>query len=177
MGSPLLHMTMNQAGQRENPTQALLKIDNLTVEFHTSAGTIIPNNHVSLWVDGGKTLGIVGESGSGKSVLCRSILRLIPTPPANIVGGNVWFEERNLLTLSEREMQAIRGVDIGMIFQDPMTGLNPVLKIGDQITESLRVHKGASKKEARETGIELLRQVGIPSPQQRFDEYPHSTLR
>ena len=173
MGSPLLHMTMNQPGQTEKPTQALLTIDNLTIEFHTNAGTIIPNNHVSLWVDQGKTLGIVGESGSGKSVLCRSILRLIPSPPAEIVSGEVWFEDRNLLTLSERQMQAIRGVDIGMIFQDPMTGLNPVLQIGDQITESLRVHKGTGKKEAREIGIELLRQVGIPSPQERFNEYPH----
>ena len=90
-----------------------------------------------------------------------------------LVSGEITFENHNLLTLSESEMQAIRGVEIGMIFQDPMTGLNPVLKIGDQITESLRVHKRLSKKDARSTGIELLRQVGIPSPQERFDEYPH----
>ncbi len=168
-----MQKSINQSGNTKNPTQALLKIDNLTIEFQTSAGTILPSYHISLWVDEGKTLGIVGESGSGKSVLCRSILRLIPSPPMRLVSGTIAFEERDLLSLSEAEMQAIRGVAIGMIFQDPMTGLNPVLKIGDQITESLRVHKGMSKKDARNTGIELLRQVGIPSPLERFDEYPH----
>jgi oligopeptide/dipeptide ABC transporter ATP-binding protein len=151
----------------------LLQINNLTIDFHTAAGTITPNKQVSLSVDAGKTLGIVGESGSGKSVLCRSILRLIPSPPAHLVEGEVWFGGRNLLTLNERQMQDIRGVEIGMIFQDPMTGLNPVIRIGDQITESLRVHKGMGKREARDSGLELLRQVGIPSPQKRFDEYPH----
>ncbi len=153
--------------------QPLLSVDHLTVELRTGAGTIAPSKNVTLWVDSGRTLGIVGESGSGKSVLCRSILRLIPSPPAHVVGGEITFEGRNLLALSEREMQTLRGVEIGMIFQDPMTGLNPVLTVGDQITEGLRVHKGTKKQEARDIGIQLLKQVGIPSPEQRFNEYPH----
>jgi peptide/nickel transport system ATP-binding protein len=151
----------------------LLKIQSFTTEFRTATGTIVANNGVSLSVQSRQILGIVGESGSGKSVLCRSILRLLPSPPAFVTGGEIWFSGQNLLTLSEREMRAIRGVDIGMIFQDPMTSLNPVWRIGDQITESLRVHKGIGRQEAREIGIELLRQVGIPSPNTRFDEYPH----
>lgn len=149
----------------------LLDVKHLTTEFQTAAGTIIANNQVSISVAPGKTLGIVGESGSGKSVLCRSILRILPS--AKTTGGEIWFNGRDMLTLSESEMQAIRGVEIGMIFQDPMTSLNPVWRIGDQITESLRVHKGVRGKQAREAGIELLRQVGIPSPQTRIDEYPH----
>jgi oligopeptide/dipeptide ABC transporter ATP-binding protein len=157
----------------QNGSAPLLRVDNLTTEFRTPSGTIVANDHVSLWVDAGKTLGIVGESGSGKSVLCRSILRLVPSPPAHTVGGEVWFDGRDLLTVSDSTMQTIRGIDIGMIFQDPMSSLNPVWRIGDQITESLRVHKGVSRKEAREVGIELLRQVGIPSPQTRVDDYPH----
>lgn len=151
----------------------ILKIQNFTTEFRTSAGTIEANKNVSLLVKHKQILGIVGESGSGKSVLCRSILRLIPSPPAYITGGEIEFDGQNLLALSESEMQAIRGVDIGMIFQDPMTSLDPVWRIGDQITETLRVHKGMGRREAREVGIDLLRQVGIPSPNTRIDEYPH----
>lgn len=151
----------------------LLEIRNFTTEFRTSGGTIVANRNVTLSVEKKQILGIVGESGSGKSVLCRSILRLLASPPAYTTNGEIWFNGRNLLTLSERAMQDIRGVDIGMIFQDPMTSLNPVWRIGDQITESLRVHKGMKRREAREVGIELLRQVGIPSPHSRFDEYPH----
>jgi oligopeptide/dipeptide ABC transporter ATP-binding protein len=149
----------------------LLEVKNLTTQFRTRAGTIVANNQVSLNVALGKTLGIVGESGSGKSVLCRSVLRIVPS--AETSGGEIWFNGRDMLKLSESAMQAVRGVEIGMIFQDPMTSLNPVWRIGDQITESLRVHKGVRGKQAREAGIELLRQVGIPSPQTRIDEYPH----
>ncbi len=151
----------------------LLSIQNFTTEFRSSGGKIVANKNVSLSIDHRRILGIVGESGSGKSVLCRSILRLIPSPPAYVTEGEITFNGRNLLALSESEMQAIRGVEIGMIFQDPMTSLNPVWRIGDQITETLRVHKGMGRREAREVGIDLLRQVGIPSPDTRFDEYPH----
>jgi oligopeptide/dipeptide ABC transporter ATP-binding protein len=151
----------------------LLEIRDFTTEFRTASGTIVANKCVSLSVQPRQILGIVGESGSGKSVLCRSILRLIPSPPVYITGGEIRFNGQNLLALSEKEMRAIRGVHIGMIFQDPMTSLNPVWRIGDQITESLRVHKHIARQEAREIGIELLRQVGIPSPHTRFDEYPH----
>ncbi len=156
-----------------NTTSSLLKVNNLTTEFHTSGGTIVANRNVSIWVDEGKTLGIVGESGSGKSVLCRSIMRILPSPPARTIGGEIWFGKHDLTKLSEREMQTIRGVDIGMIFQDPMTSLNPVWSVGDQITESLRVHKGIKGKQARDIGINLLLQVGIPSPQTRIDDHPH----
>jgi oligopeptide/dipeptide ABC transporter ATP-binding protein len=151
----------------------LLSIQNFTTEFRTASGTIVANKNVSLSVDHKRILGIVGESGSGKSVLCRSILRLIPSPPAYVTGGEIVFDGQDLLVLSEHEMQAIRGMKIGMIFQDPMTSLNPVWRIGDQITETLRVHKGIGRREAREIGIDLLRQVGIPSPNTRIDEYPH----
>ena len=151
----------------------LLKVNNLTTEIRVRGGTIAANRNVSIWVEAGKTLGIVGESGSGKSVLCRSIMRILPEPPARTVNGEVSFLGRDLLRLSEHEMQRIRGVDIGMIFQDPMTSLNPVWSIGDQITESLRVHKGIKGKQAREMGIHLLQQVGISSPQTRIDEHPH----
>jgi len=159
--------------QGQSSSSVLLDVINLTTEFRTSAGTIVANDNVSLSIERGKTLGIVGESGSGKSVFCRSILRLIPSPPGTITNGEVWFNGQNLLELSETEMQTVRGVDIAMIFQDPMTSLNPVWRIGDQITESLRVHKGLHGRQAREIGIELLSQVGIPSPETRVDEHPH----
>ncbi len=163
---------MSQSNASTNG-KSLLRVNNLTTEFRTASGTIVANRNVSIWVDSGKTLGIVGESGSGKSVLCRSILRILPSPPARTISGEIWFGDRDLTTLSEREMQAIRGVEIGMIFQDPMTSLNPVWSVGDQITESLRVHKGIKGKQAREIGINLLQQVGIPSPQTRIDDHPH----
>ena len=163
---------MSQSNASTNG-KSLLRVNNLTTEFRTASGTIVANRNVSIWVDSGKTLGIVGESGSGKSVLCRSILRILPSPPARTISGEIWFGDQELTTLSERQMQAIRGVEIGMIFQDPMTSLNPVWSVGDQITESLRVHKGIKGKQAREIGINLLQQVGIPSPQTRIDDHPH----
>ncbi len=163
---------MSQPNAVSSPN-TLLKVDQLTTEFRTSNGTLVANRNVSIQVEAGKTLGIVGESGSGKSVLCRSILRILPSPPARTVSGEIWFNGRDLTKLSEREMQTVRGVDIGMIFQDPMTSLNPVWSVGDQITESLRVHRGVKGKAAREVGIHLLQQVGIPSPQVRIDDFPH----
>jgi oligopeptide/dipeptide ABC transporter ATP-binding protein len=150
----------------------LLDVRGLTTEFRSREGTIRANAEVSLVVGRGVTLGIVGESGSGKSVLCRSILRLIPSPPGFITAGEVWFEGRDLLMLPEEKMRRVRGTEVGMIFQNPMTSLNPVWPIGDQITEGLRVHGDLSARAARERGIELLRRVGIPSPARRYDDYP-----
>jgi oligopeptide/dipeptide ABC transporter ATP-binding protein len=152
---------------------SLLDVSGLTVEFHTAGGILQANKNVSLKVRRGKTLGIVGESGSGKSVLCRSILRLVPTPPARITAGEIHFQGKDLLRISEAEMQAVRAQQIAMIFQDPMTCLNPVYRIGVQITESLRLFQHVSRKQARELSIDLLRQVGIPSPEKRADSYPH----
>ncbi|MCJ7622678.1 MAG: ABC transporter ATP-binding protein, partial [Anaerolineaceae bacterium] len=153
--------------------EKLLEVKDLTVEFRLDAGILSANANVSLGVNRGKTLGIVGESGSGKSVFCRTILRLLPSPPAYIKSGKVLFNGRDLLECSEIEMQHIRGAEISMIFQDPMSCLNPVFKIGEQISESLRLHNQFSKKEAREVSLSLLRQVGIPSPERRIDDYPH----
>ena len=157
----------------QNTDETLLNIIGLNTEFRTPAGTIFANKNVSLSLPRGKTLGIVGESGSGKSVLCRSIVGLIPSPPGSITGGEIWFDGKNLLKLTEDQMEHIRGVEIAMIFQDPMTSLNPVWRIGDQITEGLRVHGKISARESRDIGIQLLQRVGIPSPEKRIDEYPH----
>ena len=151
----------------------ILDVNDLTVEFRLEAGILRANNHVSLSVERGKTLGVVGESGSGKSVFCRTILQLLPVPPARISSGEIWFNGKNLLNYSESQMQQVRGADISMIFQDPMSSLNPVFKIGEQISESLRLHNMMSAKEAREISLSLLRQVGIPSPERRIDDYPH----
>jgi len=150
----------------------LLDVRGLTVEFRSREATIRANAEISIAVERGATLGIVGESGSGKSVLCRSILRLVPSPPGFITAGEAWFEGRDLLKLPDEEMRRVRGTAASMIFQNPMTSLNPVWPIGDQITEGLRVHGRLSPRDAREQGIELLRRVGIPSPAQRYDEYP-----
>ncbi len=158
-------------GEPEN-AKAILEVRGLVTEFRLRNATIVANDDVSLRVPKGITLGIVGESGSGKSVLCRSILRLIPSPPAFVTAGEIWFDNRNLLTLTEEEMARIRGTRIRMVFQNPMTSLNPVWPVGDQITEGLRVHYGVSGRAAREQGIDLLHQVGIASPKQRYGEYP-----
>jgi oligopeptide transport system ATP-binding protein len=128
---------------------------------------------VSFYVEKGETLGIVGESGSGKSVTSLSLMRLIPSPPGKIVGGTIMFDGHDLLSYDMDEMRRIRGKKIAMIFQDPMTSLNPVLTIGRQITESLELHMRLSGKEARKRAAELLALVGIPSPEKRLDDYPH----
>ena len=151
----------------------ILEVKDLTTEFRLEAGILRANNHISLSVERGKTLGVVGESGSGKSVFCRTILQLLPVPPARISSGEIWFNGNNLLNYSESQMQQVRGADISMIFQDPMSSLNPVFKIGEQISESLRLHNMMSAKEAREISLNLLRQVGIPSPERRIDDFPH----
>src|SRR5215470_14872317 len=141
----------------------LLEVRNLETHFKTQDGLVKAVNDVSFHVDRGETLGIVGESGSGKSVTSLSIMRLIPSPPGKIVGGEMVFDGENLLDLSEEEMRHIRGNRIAMIFQDPMTSLNPVLTIGRQITESLELHMRLTGREAQKRAIELLSMVGIPS--------------
>jgi len=151
----------------------ILEIENLTVEFRQRGRTVRAVNEVSLSVFKGETLGIVGESGSGKSVLCRTILRLLPSPPAFIQSGEIHFAGRNLLSLTEGEIQSVRGAEIAMIFQNPMNALNPIWPIGDQITEGERVLGRLRSSDARQRATELLRRVGIPSPELRVDEYPH----
>ncbi len=153
--------------------EKLLDVHDLKVEFKTLEGTVHALNGVSFSVTPGKTLGIVGESGCGKSVSVLAVMRLIPQPPGRILSGEVHFAGCDLLKLSSPEMQGIRGRDLSMIFQDPMTSLNPVLTIGRQIGETMMVHRGLSEREARQASIELLGQVGIPNPAVRLDDYPH----
>ncbi len=151
----------------------LLDVRDLRVEFQTLEGLVHAVNGVSFSVCPGQTLGIVGESGCGKSVSVLSVMRLIPQPPGRILSGQVEFDGRDLLRLSPAEMQQVRGKDISMVFQDPMTSLNPVLTIGRQIGETMMVHKGLDEKQARQAARELLEQVGIPNPELRLDDYPH----
>jgi peptide/nickel transport system ATP-binding protein len=154
-------------------TSPLLQIENLRTVFRTSGGDVAAVDGVSLDVIRGKTLGIVGESGCGKSVLSLSIMRLV-AHPGRIAAGRVLLEGRDLAGLSNSEMRGVRGREIGMIFQEPMTSLNPVHTVGFQITEGIRAHEPrASKAELRERGIAALQRVRIPSPERRFDEYPH----
>jgi len=151
----------------------LLRVSNLTTTFRTEDGVVSAVNGLSFTVDAGSTLGIVGESGSGKSVTALSIMRLIPEPPGKIAAGEVLFRGVDLLKVSDREMRAIRGHQIAMIFQDPMTSLNPVLTVGDQIAEATRLHLGYSKKDALDRAVDMLRLVRIPLPEKRIHEYPH----
>ena len=154
-------------------TEPLLRVDDLVTAFHTDEGSLRAVDGVSFEVASGQTLGIVGESGCGKSVTSLSIMRLLPMPPGEIERGEIFFEGKNLLELEEREMRSLRGDEISMIFQEPMTSLNPVHRIGRQVGETVRQHRGASRKEARERAIEMLQLVGIPSPEKRVDAYPH----
>lgn len=151
----------------------LMEINNLKVRFRTDEGMIKAVNGVSYTMDPGEILGVVGESGCGKSVHALSIMRLIPSPPGEISGGKVIFDGRDLLQLSEAEMRQVRGRDIAMVFQDPMTSLNPVYTVGFQIMEALKLHKGMNDNEARERAGELLNLVGIPGASQRLNDYPH----
>jgi peptide/nickel transport system ATP-binding protein len=150
----------------------LLEVKNLRTHFPTRAGLVRAVDSVSFYIDKGELLGLVGESGCGKSITALSIMRLI-APPGKIVGGEISFDGRNLLKLSDSEMRAIRGDDIAMIFQDPMTSLNPVFTVGEQIAEALRLHRKLSRKAAREGAIEAMREVSIPDPARRIDDYPH----
>jgi oligopeptide/dipeptide ABC transporter ATP-binding protein len=151
----------------------LLSIHNLRTCFYTDLGLLRAVDGISFSMGYGETIGIVGESGCGKSVTARSIMRLIPHPPGKIESGEIYFEGKNLLDLSQAEMRKIRGNKISMIFQDPMTSLNPVFKIGKQIAEAIKLHQGVSLKEALEKSIEMLQIVGIPSPAKRVFDYPH----
>lgn len=150
----------------------LLDIQGLTVRFFTSAGEIKAVDNLSLRLQKGRVLGLVGESGCGKTVTALSILNLVP-PPGKIVSGKILFEGRDLLALASEEMRAIRGARISMIFQEPMTALNPVFTVGNQIAEVLTTHQAITKQGAMDAAVELLRSVGIPSPEKRVLEYPH----
>jgi oligopeptide transport system ATP-binding protein len=151
----------------------LLEVRDLKTQFFTQDGVVHAVNGISYFLNEGETLGIVGESGCGKSVGVLSIMRLIPMPPGKIVGGQVLFQGRDLMTISDDEMRSVRGNKIAMIFQDPMTSLNPVLTIGRQVSEALELHLGMSKSEARRRTCELLEMVGIPLAAERIDDYPH----
>jgi oligopeptide/dipeptide ABC transporter ATP-binding protein len=151
----------------------LLQVENLRTHFHTRSGVMKAVDGVDLEVAEGRTLGIVGESGSGKSVTALSIMRLIERPGRVIEGSRILFDGVDLAVLKEPAMQAIRGARVSMIFQEPMTSLNPVYTAGNQITEAIRLHRRTSARQARERAIELLGIVGIPSPEQRFSAYPH----
>ncbi len=153
--------------------QPLLKIEELRTYFHLEDGVVKSVDGVSYEVNAGEVLGVVGESGCGKSVTALSILRLIQSPPGRIESGKILFDGQDLTKISEREMRALRGNDISMIFQEPMTALNPVFTVGQQVIEAAVLHQGLSKREARRKAIEMFDKVGIPSPETRVDDYPH----
>jgi peptide/nickel transport system ATP-binding protein len=163
------------ANQRKDTkgSAAVLSVEKLVTSFKIGGRLLHAVDDCSFEVHRGQTLGIVGESGCGKSVTSLSVMRLIPSPPGQITSGRILFEGRDLLTLSDSEMRRIRGNKISMIFQEPMTSLNPVYTIGDQIGEVFRLHKGTSRAESIDRSIEILRTVRIPSPEQRVHEYPH----
>jgi len=154
-------------------TRVLLEVDNLHTQFDTSAGTVRAVDGVSYTVNEGETVGIVGESGCGKSVSAMSILRLIPDPPGRIASGSIHFDGRNLLTLNDEQIREVRGGQIAMVFQEPMTSLNPVLTIGLQLCETMEIHLKLSPAEAQARAIELLDMVGISEPARRLQQYPH----
>jgi oligopeptide transport system ATP-binding protein len=151
----------------------ILEVRNLKTQFHTQDGIVKAVDDVSFYVMPGETLGVVGESGCGKSMTGLSIMRLIPSPPGKIVAGEILFYGDDILRMSDEQVRSIRGNDIAMIFQDPMTSLNPVLTINRQISEALQLHMGMNKGQARERTIELLKMVGIPNAEERIDQYPH----
>jgi len=153
--------------------EPLLDVKDLVTSFTTERGVIRAVDSISFSIGKGQTVGLVGESGCGKSVTSLSILRLVQSPPGKIDSGSITFEGRNLLDLNESEMRKVRGNRISMIFQEPMTSLNPVFTIGDQISEVFRIHRGDTRASAREKSIEMLKLVRIPAPERRIDEYPH----
>jgi oligopeptide transport system ATP-binding protein len=153
--------------------EPLLEVDQLTTRFYTRSGVVKAVENVSFTIDEGETLGVVGESGSGKSVTATSIMRLIPSPPGRIVHGTIKFEGRNLLELSNEQMRRLRGGEISMIFQDPMTSLNPLLTIGRQVSESVREHQRLGRNQANSRTVEMLRLVGMPAPEKRLKSFPH----
>ena len=156
----------------DEPT-VFLKVEGLKTYFDTDHGVAKAVDGIDFEILGGETLGVVGESGCGKSMTALSIMRLFPSPPGRIAGGKIWFKGRELTALTAREMRAIRGCEIGMIFQEPMTSLNPVYSVGDQIVEAIRLHQDLSRSAIRERAVAMLGEVGIASPERRFHEYPH----
>ena len=155
------------------PADAVLDIENLQTHFFTPGGVVRAVDGVSYAVRSGETLGVVGESGCGKSVTALSVLRLVADPPGRIVGGAIRFGGTNLLDLSEHDMEAIRGNDISMIFQEPMTSLNPLMTVGRQVSEAIALHQGLSRRDAFDQAVEMLRRVHIPEPERRVHAYPH----
>ncbi len=151
----------------------LLEVNNLQTHFFTDAGQLPSVDGVSFTIDSGETLGVVGESGCGKSVTAMSILRLIPQPPGRIVGGEILFKGRDLAHMPIEDLRKVRGNEISVIFQEPMTSLNPVYTVGDQIMEAILLHQEVEEDEARELALEMLKATGIPAAETRIDEYPH----
>jgi len=151
----------------------LLTIENLVVEFNTPAGVVQAVNGISYYVAEGEIVAIVGESGSGKSVSARAVLGLVPDPPGKIVSGSIWFDSVDLLGLDDQSIRDLRGKDISMVFQEPMTSLNPVLSIGRQLTEAMQLHLGLSPSVVDSRAVELLKMVGISDPEDRLTQYPH----
>ncbi len=169
MTEQTVHHAPVGTGGAERP---VLEVKNLTTEFATPAGALTATDDVSFTLDRGKALGIVGESGSGKSVTARSIMRLLPK--SNVfTRGEVFINGIDVMSLGKAELRELWGPEVAMVFQDPLGSLNPVMKVGQQVAEGLRVHHGVSKAEARATALALLRSVGIPSPETRIDDYPH----
>jgi oligopeptide/dipeptide ABC transporter ATP-binding protein len=154
-------------------TDPVLQLEDLTVRFHLKRGQLTAIDGVTLTVHRGETFGLVGESGSGKTATARSVMRLIPIPPGEVVRGRILFEGTNILEYSPQQMRELRGKKIAMVFQEPMSALNPVFTVGKQIADALRTNLGISKKEAKTRVIELLQLVGIPSPASRYDNYVH----
>ncbi|MDQ3524400.1 MAG: ABC transporter ATP-binding protein [Chloroflexota bacterium] len=165
--------TSARANAAASTGQPLLEVKNLKTQFFTQDGVVKAVDDVSFYVMPGETLGVVGESGSGKSMTGLSLMRLIPNPPGKIVNGEILFNGSDIRKMSEEQVRSIRGNDIAMIFQDPMTSLNPVLTINRQISESLQLHMGMNKSQARARAVELLELVGIPNATERVDQYPH----
>lgn len=154
-------------------SETILEIKDLCVEFQTVEGKVQAVDHLSYTLHKGEKLGIVGESGSGKSVSSLAMLQLIPNPPGRVTGGEILYKGQDLVRLSEKEMQKLRGNEISMIFQEPMTSLNPIIQCGKQIAESLRLHRGMNKKEAMQEAVRMMKEVGIANPEIRVHEYPH----
>jgi peptide/nickel transport system ATP-binding protein len=171
--NPIGLVTQVRPEPGSKPDETVLEIENLKTHFFTAGGVVRAVDGVSYAVRGGETLGVVGESGCGKSVTALSVLRLVASPPGRIVDGAIRFAGTNLLDLTEREMEAIRGNDISMIFQEPMTSLNPLMTVGRQVSEAIALHQGLSRREAFDQAVEMLRRVHIPEAEHRVHAYPH----
>ncbi len=165
-----MHLTLSLGGEG---LETILKVNDLHVSFHTYGGEVHAVRGVSFDLKKGETLAIVGESGCGKSVASQSIVGLIPEPAGRLERGSILYQGRDLTDIDEKTMRKIRGTDISVIFQDPMTALNPTMRIGDQLTEGVRVHLNYSEKEARKKAMEMMKLVGIPLPEVRYKQYPH----